>query len=106
MGELAFGKTPACLEVFGEGLGLLDGGDESVVDRLLVSGLGLGEGLLGLGLAILKELLLSRRSGLGRRLGEVGIIKLVVDLISYDLENIHATNCDSSHLEARNIKFR
>lgn len=83
MGELALRKTPAGLEVFGERVGLLDAGDESTVDRLLVSSLGLGEGLLGLGLAILKEFLFSRSGRLGRRLSKVGVIELVVNLISY-----------------------
>lgn len=58
MRELALGKTPASLEVFRKVFGLLDRSKESRVNLLLVSSLGSGDGLLGFGLSILKELLL------------------------------------------------
>ena len=35
--ELAFRKTPGCFEIFGEIVCFLDGREESVVNRLLIS---------------------------------------------------------------------
>jgi len=58
MGELTLRQAPAGFEVFRKVIGLLDRGEKSVVNLLLVSSLGFGEGLLGLGFAILKEFLL------------------------------------------------
>ena len=57
MRELTPRERPRCTEVFRKVGSLLDFGDDAGVDMLLVLGLRFGEGLLGLGLATLKELL-------------------------------------------------
>jgi len=82
MGELALGETPAGLEIFCEIFLLLDGLDDGLVGLPLVGSLGLGERLLGLGLAVLEELGLCGRGGLGGGLGEVGIVDLLIDLLN------------------------
>ena len=81
MGELALRQAPARPEVLVEVFRLLDGGDDCGVDRLLVSSLGLGEGLLRLGLALSEELLLRRGLALRGGLGEVGVVDLLIDLL-------------------------
>jgi hypothetical protein len=78
--ELALRQPPARLEVLGEVLRLRNGGDDGLVDLLLVRRLRLGERLLCLGLAVREELLLGRAGGLLRRLGEVGVGELLVSL--------------------------
>jgi hypothetical protein len=80
MRELALRQAPRCLEVFREVFCLLDSGNDGLVNLLLVGGLGLGECLLGLGLAFLKELLLGRLLALDLSLGEVGIGEFLIKL--------------------------
>lgn len=80
MRELALAEAERRLEVFCEVVNLGDGSDDGLVELLLVSRLGLWEGLLLLGFALREELLLSRLLRLGRRLPEVGVIDLLVDL--------------------------
>ena len=58
MWELALRQAPARPEVLREVLGLLDRGNDSRVDGLLVGSLGLRERLLRLGLALGEELFL------------------------------------------------
>lgn len=53
---LTLRKTPARFEVFVEVSGFLDGGDESLVNLLLVGSPGFREGFFGFGFALLKEL--------------------------------------------------
>ena len=60
MRELALRETPRCTEVFRKVGSLLDFSNDVGIDVLLVLGLRFGEGLLGLGLATLEELFLSR----------------------------------------------
>ena len=83
VGVLALREAPACPEVLGEVLGLLDRGNDGRVNSLLVGSLGLGERLLGLGLALSEELLLRRALALGGSLGEVSVVDLLVDLIAF-----------------------
>lgn len=56
MRELALRQAPARLEVFGKILGLLDRGNDTVVNLLLVRGLRFRQRLLCFGLALLEEL--------------------------------------------------
>ena len=83
MRELTLRQAPACSKVLGEEFRLLDRGDDSRVDGLLVGSLGLGESLLRLGLALSEELLLRRALALGGSLGEVSVVDLLVDLIAF-----------------------
>ena len=59
MRELTLRERPRCTNVFSKVGGLLDCGNDVVVDMLLLVCLRFGEGLLWLGLAALKELFLS-----------------------------------------------
>ena len=80
MRELSLRQTPTRLEVLAERFGLLHGGNDSGINRLLVSRLRLGERLLLLRLALREELLLCRARTLLGRLGEVSVVDLLVDL--------------------------
>jgi hypothetical protein len=77
---LALAETPARLEVLGKVFGLRHGGDDRLVEVLLVSSLGLGEGLLRLRLALREELLLGGATSLLGGLAEVRVGELLVDL--------------------------
>ena len=80
MRELALREAESRLDVLLKVLGLLDGSDDSTIDRLLVSRLGLGERSLLLGLALREELLLRRLRPLRFRFCEVIIRDFVADL--------------------------
>jgi hypothetical protein len=80
MRVLALRQTPASLEVFGEILGLLDGGDDSLVNLLLVCGPRFRERLLGFWLAFLEKLLLGRPGTLNGGFREVGVIDFLINL--------------------------
>ena len=80
MRELALREAEGRLDVLLKVLGLLDGSDDSTINRLLVSRLGLGERSLLLGLALREELLFSRSRSFGLGLGEVSVVELLVDL--------------------------
>ena len=80
MGILALRQTEGGLQIFGQVLLLLDGGNDSLVDSLLVSSFRLGERVLLLGLAVSEELFLRRGTSLDGGLNEVGIVDLFVNL--------------------------
>ena len=80
MRELALREAEGRLDVLLKVLGLLDGSDDSTIDRLLVSRLGLGERSLLLGLALREELLLCGAGALGRGLSEVCVVDFLVNL--------------------------
>ena len=71
MRELALRQAPGRPEVLRQALLLLHSSSDSGINSLLVRGLALGERLLRFGLAVCKELLLSRGLALGRSLGKV-----------------------------------
>ena len=70
-------------EVLGQVLRLLDGGEDGLVDLLLVRRARLGQGFPLLGLAVGEELLLGRLGALLARGGEVRVRELVVELRFY-----------------------
>lgn len=78
--ELTLGQPPARLQVLREVLRLRNGGDDRLVHLLLIRRLRLGECLLGLGLALREEPLLSGGTALGGRFSEVGVAELLVGL--------------------------
>ncbi len=80
MRELALRETERRLDVLLEVLGLLDGGDDGSINRLLVCRLRLGERSLLLRLALLEELLLSGTGALLRVLREVCVVDFLVNL--------------------------
>ena len=80
MRELALGEPERRREVLGQVLRLLDGGEDGLVDLLLVRGARLGQGFPLLGLAVGEELLLGRLGALLARGGEVRVRELVVEL--------------------------
>lgn len=80
VGILALRQTEGGLQIFGQVLLLLDGGNDSLVDSLLVSSFRLGERVLLLGLAVSEELFLRRGTSLDGGLNEVGIVDLFVNL--------------------------
>ena len=79
MRVLALGQAERGREVLGQVRDLVDGGQDLLVDLLLVGGLGLGERLLLL-LAVLEELALGALARRSLLLGEVGVVKLAVEL--------------------------
>lgn len=78
--ELALGEAEGGREVLGEVVRLLHGGDDGLVDLLLVRRARLGEGFPVLGLAVGEELLLGRLAALLPVCGEVCVRELVVEL--------------------------
>ena len=80
MGVLALGEAEGGGEVLGQVLRLLDGGEDGLVDLLLVRRARLGQGFPLLGLAVGEELLLGRLGALLARGGEVRVRELVVEL--------------------------
>ena len=80
MGILALCQTESSLQVLGQILLLLDGGNNSLVDSLLVGSFRLGEWFLLLRLTLIEELFLCRGTALDRRFREVGIVEFFVDL--------------------------
>ena len=58
MGVLTVCQAESCLQVLGQVLLLLDGGDDGFVDSLLVAGFRLREWILLFGLAFSEELFL------------------------------------------------
>ena len=80
MGVLALGEAEGGGEVLGQVLRLLDGGEDGLVDLLLVRRARLGQGFPLLGLAVGEELLLGRFGALLARGGEVRVRELVVEL--------------------------
>ena len=84
MGELALGEAEGGGEVLGQVLRLLDGGEDGLVDLLLVRRARLGQGFPLLGLAVGEELLLGRDLALLRVLRKVGVVDLLVDLRNFE----------------------
>ena len=80
MGELALGEAEGGGEVLGQVLRLLDGGEDGLVDLLLVRRARLGQGFPLLGLAVGEELLLGRDLALLRVLRKVRVADLLVNL--------------------------
>lgn len=78
--ELTLRQTPRGLEVFAKIFSLLDGGNDSLVDLLLVGSLGFGQGLLRFGLALFEELGLSRTWALGCGFCEISVVDFLVEL--------------------------
>ena len=80
VGVLAIRKTESGLQVLGQVLLLPNGGDDGLVDSLLVSSFRLGEWVLLLRLSFIEELFLRGAAALDGSLDKVGIVDLFVNL--------------------------